>query len=320
MAVLEARTLDPALTLRPAGVNDLPACAEIWRDALNDYMGRLRLMPVGQDLGPISRLHAHLHATDPDRFWVAERDGRVVGFGSAVVRGTVWFLSMLFVRPGEQAAGIGRAILDRIMPAPADGLRLATATDSAQPVSNALYASLGIVPREPLLSLIGVPDSVPLPDLPAGMEAVAFAELAARESSAGAGHEGLVATVNRLDEEIVGFQHPQDHRLLRVEGRQGFLYREPGGDAVAYGYASPVGRVGPVAVRDAALLPAVLGHLLGAVQPRGAFAIWLAGSAGPTVTAVLRAGFRLDGFPVLFCWDRPFADFSRYIPISPGLP
>ena len=34
---------------------------------------------------------------------------------------------------------------------------------------------------------------------------------------------------------------------------------------------------------------------------------------------LLRAGFRIDGFPVLLCWDRPFADFARYLPISPGL-
>jgi hypothetical protein len=34
---------------------------------------------------------------------------------------------------------------------------------------------------------------------------------------------------------------------------------------------------------------------------------------------LLRAGFRIDGFPVLLCWDRPFAQFDRYVPISPGL-
>jgi hypothetical protein len=34
---------------------------------------------------------------------------------------------------------------------------------------------------------------------------------------------------------------------------------------------------------------------------------------------LLRAGFRIDSFPCLICWDRPVADFSRYIPISPGL-
>ena len=43
--------------------------------------------------------------------------------------------------------------------------------------------------------------------------------------------------------------------------------------------------------------------------------------AGPyrAVVPALQAGFRLDQFPVLLCWDRPFADLTRYLPISPGL-
>jgi hypothetical protein len=63
----------------------------------------------------------------------------------------------------------------------------------------------------------------------------------------------------------------------------------------------------------------VIGHLVRTVRPRGAFGMWVAGSAGDVVVPLLRAGFRIDGFPVLLCWDRPFADFARTLPISPGL-
>ena len=63
----------------------------------------------------------------------------------------------------------------------------------------------------------------------------------------------------------------------------------------------------------------VLGHLTAAVVPRGAFAMWVGGAADRAIVPALAAGFRLDRFPVLLCWDRPFADFSRYLPISPGL-
>jgi hypothetical protein len=56
-----------------------------------------------------------------------------------------------------------------------------------------------------------------------------------------------------------------------------------------------------------------------AVRPRGAFGVWVPGAAGEAMVPLLRSGFRFDGFPVLLCWDRPFADFSRYLPISPGL-
>jgi hypothetical protein len=47
--------------------------------------------------------------------------------------------------------------------------------------------------------------------------------------------------------------------------------------------------------------------------------MWIPGSADQAVVAALRAGFRLEPFPVLLCWDRPVADLSRYLPISPGL-
>jgi hypothetical protein len=34
---------------------------------------------------------------------------------------------------------------------------------------------------------------------------------------------------------------------------------------------------------------------------------------------LLEAGLRLEGFPALLCWTRPFASFDRYVPISLAL-
>ena len=62
-----------------------------------------------------------------------------------------------------------------------------------------------------------------------------------------------------------------------------------------------------------------MSHLLRAVEPRGAQALWLPGAAGPVIELLLRAGLRFEDFPILLGWNRPFADFSRYLPISPGL-
>jgi hypothetical protein len=313
--VKDARPGGWGITYRPATPLDIPACGEIWRDALNEYLGRLGQHPVGEDLAPIGRLHGHLLRTDPDGFRVATRGRRVIGFGASVLRGEVWFLSMLFVRPGEQGVGVGHAILDQILPA--DGATtLATATDSAQPVSNGLYAGLGIVPRMPLLSLVGRPSpGSPMPALPTGIVAT---PVAGAGNARGASEADLRA-IDDLDLDVVGFAHRQDHEWLTSEGRRAFLYCGPDGSPVAYGYASAVGRVGPVAVRDRDLLAPVLGHLLAAIEPRGASAVWVPGATGSVVTALLQTGLRLEGFPVLFCWDRPFADFERYIPISPGL-
>lgn len=190
----------------------------------------------------------------------------------------------------------------------------ATATDTAQPVSNALYASLGIVPQVPLLNLIGTPRRAEaFGELPSGIRPVPFETLARQD------HAGLATVVDGLDRDLLGVAHSIDHAYIRDEGRRAWLYHGPDGAPIGYGYATEAGRVGPIATRDAALMPPILGHLMTEVIPRGAFAIWMPGTAGASVTAALRAGFRLEPFPLLLCWDRPFVDLTRYLPISPGL-
>ncbi len=318
-------TAAPNLTYRPAHSDELAACAEVWRHSINDYIRLLNQPDVPLDTASLIRLYVHLQATDPERFVVATTPDpdaaggeRIVAFAAALMRERLWFLSMLFVLPEVQGAGVGRALLERVAPNGDAASFRATATDSAQPISNALYASLGIVPRVPLLNLIGVPtDGDPFGALPSGVTPVAFDDMAG--ASGGDGHRALAEIVNTLDRELLGVAHPMDHRYLRGEGRRGWLYRGPDDAVLGYGYASEAGRVGPVAVRDEALLGPVLGHLTSVVIPRGAFALWLPGTADRAIVPALRAGFRLDQFPLLLCWDRPFARLDRYLPISPGL-
>lgn len=317
------RTAPAGLTYRPATADDLPACAAIWRASINDYTARLNQPDIPDDLVAILRLYAHLQTTDPDGFLIAEqwRDGggsRIVAFVAAVRRETLWYLSMLFVLPEAQGAGVGRALLERVLPLPGSVTR-ATCTDSLQPISNALYASVGMPPRMPLLRLVGLPDRPDaVPSLPAGIRAISFDGIGegAADRLGGAALRDEIAAIDRGS---IGFEHPADHDLMRMEGRAGTLYLDAAGSAIGYGYASEAGRVGPVAVRDAELLAPIVGDLITTTIPRGAFGVWLPGAAGPTMRTLLNAGFRIDGFPVLLCWDRPIGDFSRYLPISPGL-
>ncbi len=320
------------LTYRPARPDELGACADIWRTSINDYILPLGQHEIPPESNQVQRLFSHLQSTDPDRFVVATTpDGdreRVVAFASAVARERLWYLSMLFVLPGFQGAGLGRELLARVLPMDGDPAR-STATDSAQPISNALYATYGIVPRMPLLNLVGLPERpAAFGSLPSGITPVAFEAIAggpvmdgthAPAGAPAAGHDGLVRLIGGLDREVLGVAHPQDHRYLRTEGRHGWLYCGPDGSPVGYGYAGESGRLGPVAARDPDLLAPILGHLTSTVIPRGASAIWIGGAADRALVALLQAGFRLEGFPVLLCWDRPYADFSRYLPSSPGL-
>ena len=151
--------------------------------------------------------------------------------------------------------------------------------------------------------------------LPDGVEASAFDEVP--EAATASGHRRWPAELDALDRDRRGLTRI-DHGYPDLEGRIGFLFRDRDGRAVGYGYSSEAGRVGPIAVRDAALLGPVLGHL---IRGSGRAALRDLGPRNPgeAVVPLLRAGFRFDGFPVLLCWDRPFADFARYLPVSPGL-
>lgn len=305
--------LPDGVVLRRAVPEDLPACEAVYRAGLNSYLGPLGFPEVPADNPALRRLHEHTMRTDPDRFWLAARDDQVLAFGSATVRPPLWFLSMLFVDPGVQARGLGRALLQRLLPDSETVPILATATDSAQPISNGLYASLGIVPRLPLLNLVGRPRADHgLPPLPPGIRPE---PMRAEASEAAA----VAAEVAALDRAVIGFEHPQEGAFLDRDSRMGFAFRDGQGSLAGYGYASEAGRIGPLAVADQALLAPALAYLLTAVQPRGASSVWLPGSATDAVVAALRAGLRIESFPVLLCWNRPFADFSRYLPTSPGL-
>lgn len=304
------------VVIRRATEADLLECHRVWRNGIIAYTAPLGEAPLPEDNPGVRRLHAHMLRTDPGRFLVAEQtnhagEGHIVAFGAAVERGPLWFLSMLFVEPGEKARGLGRALLERMLPLPLEGRVLATCTDSAQPISNGLYATFGIVPRMPMFMLVGRPRSgFAWPALPDGVTAARVADPARWRD----GPELL-----EFDRDVVGFEHPQDHRFIQEEPRHAFAFRGTDGGLLGYGYVGEIGRVGPIAVADRGLLTPVLGHLLTAVEPRGASAVWLPGATDDAIATAINAGLRMEGFPILVGWSSPFADFARYVPSSPGM-
>ena len=218
--------------------------------------------------------------------------------------------------PEIQAAGVGRALLARVMPpggtaGDAGPMTMATATDSAQPISNALYATYGIVPRIPLLEPLGLAERPEaFGPLPSGVTPVPFEAVAGRV--AGRGRPPRAGRRRRRARPRGPGRRPPARPSLPARGVAARLALPRARRRRRSATATRPRRVGsdrsPSATRTC--WRPVLGHLTTAVQPRGAFALWLPGSADRAVVPALRAGFRLDQFPILLCWDRPFADFA----------
>jgi hypothetical protein len=247
------------------------------------------------------------------------------------VRDGLWYLAMLFVLPAVQGNGIGAALLDRAqagrdtppggpaIPGPDAALdsgihTWGMATDTAQPISNGLYARRGMVPRLPIWRLAGEPrrwDA--LPALPPSLEAIPFDAIAAN------GHDGprrLAEAVDGVDHAVIGITHQADHDFLRRDGRAGFLVRERGGRVLGYVYGTPSGRIGPVAALEPDLLPGLLGVAIRHTPMLGTIGVWVPASADTAVRALLEAGLHFDRFPGLICWSRAELPFARYLPIN----
>ena len=311
----------PAVAVRTMRVDDLPACADVFHVALDKLSEGRREAPMPRNEASLLRLYGRLLASHPAGSAVAELDGRIIGFGIAAEREWTWFLGFLFVEPPHQAHGIGRRLLEQILPAHgvdawlAGGGSLATCAEAIQLTSIGLYTSLGMRPRDPIYLLVGALRADTLRPLPPSVEGVPFERL---ESTLGAAWLGDVLAA--LDLAAVGHRRPIDHRDDRAEGRKGVLFRDRGdGRALGYGYVQPSGRIGPAYVVEPELLEGLIGDLIGRAQPAGAWQFVVPG-ASAAMPALLRAGLRFDEPPIIYCATAPNLAVEGYLLRSYALP
>ena len=288
-----------SISYRPAQAADLDACADVLY-AADDALSASRGLPVGpRNREALVRLFAHMHRFAPDRWWVAERDTGIVGFGGSSTYQEMVYLGFLFVLPDTQAAGVGRRLLELSMH---DSSYRAVAIASYQPVSAALYSWYGMTPRVPIYMLSGNPRTE-LPALPAGLR-VGKLNAAATEP---------------LDLEVCGLTRTPDHEWWEQMGRSRFGLFEHD-ELVGYGYVQEVGRLGPVVVRREELLLPFTGRLIAQMPHVETWLVNVPGPANEAFVALLRAGMRLEGPPAIYCATEQRIDHRRYLPASYALP
>jgi len=269
--------------IRPTAAADLPAQFAVFREAIGELFRRHRFAPPDPPYEVFEAQQSHLLAHDGDRCFVVLDRGRVVGYSAALARGETWHLASLFVHPGQQARGLGRALLEQSWGGPY--ARRLTLTDSIQPVSNGLYGRAGLIPATPVLSLAG--------RAPAASGAVPLRAAAPDPT-----------TLARLDRDAYGFDRAVDHAYWSTHASCTVWLSAAG--AVAYAYTWPEGRIGPLAARDAESAADALRAELGRADGRPRHLL-VPGSSAALAGAALAAGLRIVGPPGLLLLSRGVA-------------
>lgn len=267
------------MEIRPTESADLPAQYEVFRAAIGDLYERHSFPPPNPPEDVVVAQQAHLLRHDAERCFVAEEDGRVVGFTAALIRDETWFLSSLFILPEFQSCGIGKALLDRAWSR--EPKRRLTLTDAIQPASNGLYGRRGLIPSTPLLSLAG------------------RCVIGAGDLEPAAPNPTAVAS---LDRAAYGFDRAPDHAFWQARAQLTLWVRA--GEPVAYSYVWPHAQIGPVAGLDARAAADALRAELGR---RDKAIVRAPGSSAELIAVALEAGLRMSATPGLLLLSRGVA-------------
>jgi GNAT superfamily N-acetyltransferase len=231
---------------------------------------------------PVPTIYSH--EVDTGEMWLAELAGEAVGFAGLITRSGIGFLSEFFVDPRHQSAGVGRALLSRVL---SSGARRYCTLSSTDPRALALYVRAGLHPQWPHFLLTGAAHRLEPIDASG-----------ARIQAARPDDPSLV----EWDARIGGRRRPEDHGFWRSDLGALPIWVERAGRAVGYGYVRPrppragepasvvIGPIGSEAPADAAACVAAAvewgrahGEVIHAAVP----------GPHPALPALLAAGFRI---------------------------
>jgi GNAT superfamily N-acetyltransferase len=291
---------------RRATPEDAIGCHELMWSSVTD-LGTRQGMPLQGTAAewwrwsePLNRLLAELAA----EWWVAElpTSRRLVGFARSIERDGLFELTEFFVRPDQQAKGIGRELIERAFPTGRGRIRSIIATSDVR--AQARYYAAGTVARFPLFTMGGVPSESP-PALDLTVESIEGA--------------GSIQAQREIEQIVLGHRRSESEIRWLLARRQGHLYRRAD-RYVGFSFLGSDG-AGPMAALVPSDLPDILLHVEGLARSIGLERLELQ-VPGPNETGVrhlIGRGFRFDRWINFLMSDRPFGQFDRFIPFSPPL-
>jgi GNAT superfamily N-acetyltransferase len=200
---------------RPAKESDLAAMYFVY------YLNEVSEAEAVAATPPESAPDTLRYVFETGTMYVAEQDDTILAFAGAITRGTVTFLTDLFVRPKIQSSGLGKTLLSHVL------LRdqpVHCTMSSTDPRAQALYTRVGMQPVFPHYNLQW--------QRRAG-EQLATLETELEVVEGQVGDQALI----RWDTQISGRNRPEDHVFWTEQRRCIPLWFRQRGVTVGYGYA-----------------------------------------------------------------------------------
>jgi GNAT superfamily N-acetyltransferase len=243
----------------------------------------------------------HLFSQDKKTFWCAWAGNKIIGFTGALIRGNQWYLAFLFVHPRYQDKKIGRELLSRVWK-DAPGLSHSLSTFSYNMQAVGIYSRFGMAPICALPIMELKLDKLNKPE-PSGLKIITKPTKAD------------IDWINRLEEQIRGYSHPQEWRFWSKNDKFQILIFKEKGKRVGYSMIHKEwGVIAPAGAVSNKLLKKVIADTFGFSGPKiKSLRICCPAQNIGLYRFLINRGFRLLEMDV-FMSDKAYVDFQRYVP------
>ena len=290
---------------RKGTIEDSLPVFKVFLKSIMDYSERMNVMAItgGNDPEQLAsiwerrKLLFEFMARSATQFWLAEKDGEILGYARAIEHDGHQELTEFFVDPDQQSAGVGGELLSRAFSDNGAQYRTIIATLDERALH--CYLKMGVRGRFMFKYFYRKAEKVNVQtDLK-----IEHMDL-----------EAHLEQMNQIDRELVNHTRKDIHEWL-TSVRDGFVYKR-GNDVVGYGYVGA--NHGPFAVLDENDFPAVLAHAESLTAEKGEEF----GAAVPLVNKkaidyFIERKYKIDTFSALFMSNVPFGKFENYLCFAP---
>ncbi|MCP4579999.1 MAG: GNAT family N-acetyltransferase [candidate division Zixibacteria bacterium] len=282
---------------------DLIPAARMIGISMNYLRRQSGMEPYPWRVREIPPLFNHLLKTDPDLTYCAWDGERLVGFGSALVRGKQWYLGHLFVLPRYQDNGVGRKLLEKVW-ADKPGMTHALCTFAFNMQAVGIYSKFGMTPLCDLPWMHGDP---------AKMKKLGSTGLKIIDTPTRADYKWL----NELETKIRGYPHALEWKLWQKSEKHKVYIFTSRGKRIGYCQIVDKRMIAPLGVISKRYMTKVMTEAIRLAKPKkdGKINLWCPTLNIELYQFLIGIGFRADEMEI-FMSDEPYPDWQRYVPAT----